>query len=116
MRTFVLAAMLFLSGSAGAKNVSTAVSDQTGDIHILGKLNVNVATRDALLTVPGMEASMADAILQARQKGPIDDLSRLAVPVPANTAAHLKTDGASDYRRIRRLPLQVIGRVHTANR
>src|SRR5262245_3314663 len=113
MRTFVLAALLFMPAVAGAKNVSPSVTDQTEDIRVLGRLNVNAATHDALMAVPGMEAAMADAILEARQKAPIDDLSHLSVPVPAETATHLKTDGASDFRRIRRLPLQVIDHTRT---
>src|SRR4051794_31866483 len=115
MRTLVLAALLFLPALAGAKNVSSVDTDQSQDIRVLGRLNVNAATRDALLTVPGMEASLADAILQARQKAPIEDLNSLSVPGPAETATHLKTDGASGYRRIRRLPLQGVGRIRPAN-
>jgi predicted DNA-binding helix-hairpin-helix protein len=116
MRTFVLAALLFLPALAGAKNVSPSASEPVDEIRVLGRLNVNAATRDALLAVPGMEATMVDAILEARQHAPIDDLSRLAVPVPAETATHLKTDGTSDFRRIRQLPLQVVDRIRTANR
>jgi len=112
----MLAAVVFLPALAGAKHVSSQVTDQNQDIRVLGQLNVNAASRDALLTVPGMQASMVDAILQARQKAPIGDLNSLTVPIPADTASHLKTDGASDYRRIRRLPLQVIDHIRTATR
>jgi hypothetical protein len=116
MRTFIVAAMLLLPALASAKNVKTEASESSQDIRVLGRLNVNAATRAALLTVPGMESSLVDAILEARQKAPIGDLNLLAVPVPAEAATHLKTDGASDYRRIRRLPLQVVDHIRTATR
>jgi hypothetical protein len=116
MRTLMLAAVLFLPALAGAKNVSSQVTDQNQDIRVLGQLNVNAASRNALLTVPGIHTSLVDAILQARQRAPIGDLNSLAVPISAETASHLKTDGASDYRRIRRLPLQVVDHIRTATR
>ena len=72
------------------------------------------ATREQLLTVPGLDPAAVDAILQQRQQRPISNLG--ALPLPREAAEHLKTDGDSDYRRIRRLPLQVLDTVQTASR
>src|SRR5262249_4431081 len=116
MRLLLLAILMFVWAPAWAKNVSSQVTDQKQDIHVLGKLNVNTASREALLTVPGVDAGLADAILDARQKAPIDDLQTVGHPIPTEAAPFLKTDGTSDYRRIRRLPLQVIDHVRTATR
>lgn len=114
MRNLVLGITLVLSSMAAAKAATPVAADQKEDIHVLGKLNVNFATRDQLLTVPGLDAVAVDAILQQRAKGPISSLT--ALPLPADASEHLKTDGDSDYRRIRRLPLQVLDTVQTASR
>ncbi|MGZ3439220.1 MAG: hypothetical protein ACXVDD_06880 [Polyangia bacterium] len=81
---------------------------------MLGRLNVNLATREQLLTVPGLDAAAVDALLQQRKAGPISNLGALSLPSEA--VEHLKTDGEPDYRRIRRLPLQVLDVVKTASR
>jgi hypothetical protein len=99
---------------AAAKAAPTVAAVQSQDIRVLGKLNVNHATREQLLTVPGLDPASVDAILQQRAKAPLSNLSGLALA--ADAVDHLKTDGASDYRRIRRLPLQVLDTVQTASR
>ncbi len=81
---------------------------------MLGRLNVNTATREQLLTVPGIDPSIVDAILKQRQLAPISNLGELQLT--PETVDHLKTNGDSDYRRIRRLPLQVLDTVQTAAR
>jgi hypothetical protein len=106
MQTILLALTLLLSGVADAKAATSLAADQKEDIRVLGKLNVNRATREQLLTVPGLDAQLVDAIVSARQKAPIGDLS--ALPIVPEAAQHLKTGGESDYRRIRVLPLQVM--------
>jgi DNA uptake protein ComE-like DNA-binding protein len=103
-----------LSSVAAAKAATPVAADQKEDIRVLGKLNVNAATREQLLTVPGLDAALVDAIVAQRQKAPISDLSTLTLPPEA--VEHLKIGGDSDYRRIRRLPLQVLDTVKTARR
>jgi hypothetical protein len=114
MRNLVFGISLVLSSVAAAKGATPVAADQKEDIRVLGKLNVNSATRDQLLTVPGLDAGIVDVILTQRQRGPISDLSTMALPPEA--ADHLKTGGDPDYRRIRRLPLQVLDIVQTARR
>lgn len=103
-----------MSSLAAAKAATPVAADQKDDIRVLGKLNVNSATREQLLTVPGLDVAAVDAIVSRRQKAPIPDLS--ALPLPPEATDHLKTGGEPDYRRIRRLPLQVLDTVQTARR
>ncbi len=114
MRNLVFGMTLLLSGVAAGKAATPVAADQKEDIRVLGHLNVNAATREQLLTVPGLDAAAVDAILSQRSKAPITDLATL--PLPPQAGEHLKTDGDSDYRRIRRLPLQVLDTVQTARR
>ena len=114
MRSLVCGIALLMSSVAAAKAAAPVAAVQSEDIRVLGKLNVNQATREQLLTVPGLDAATVDAILQARAKGPIASLGGLTLP--SDAVEHLKTDGESDYRRIRRLPLQVLDSVKTASR
>jgi hypothetical protein len=113
MRSLVCVFALLTSSVAAAKAASPVAAVQNEDIRVLGRLNVNQATREQLLTVPGLDKASVDTILEARQKGPISDFQPLALP--AGALEHLKTDGDSDYRRIRRLPLQVLDSVKTAS-
>jgi hypothetical protein len=106
MQTILIAMSLLLSGVADAKAATSLAADQKEDIRVLGRLNVNQATREQLLTVPGLDAQLVDAIVSARKKAPIADLAVLSIAPEA--AEHLKTGGESDYRRIRVLPLQVV--------
>ena len=106
MRLLVIGFAVLISVAANAKAATTVAADQKEDIRVLGKLNINSATRDQLLTIPGLDGQLVDEILNQRQKAKIGDLS--ALPLPPDAVQHLKTDGDSDYRRIRRLPLQVL--------
>jgi hypothetical protein len=105
---------LLVSNVAAAKAATAVAAVQNEDIRVLGRLNVNNATREQLLTVPGLDAASVDTILKQRLTAPISNLG--ALPLPAEAVEHLKTDGDSDYRRIRRLPLQVLDTVKTASR
>jgi hypothetical protein len=106
MHTLILAFALIVSPAADAKMATAVAAEQKEDIRVLGRLNVNSATREQLLSVPGLERQVVDAIVSARDKAPIADLSTL--PIAPDAAQHLKTDGDSDYRRIRVLPLQTV--------
>jgi hypothetical protein len=114
MQTIVIAFALLVWGTADAKAARPVAADQNEDIRVLGKLNVNSATREQLRTVPGLDAPGVDAIVSARQKAPIVDLATL--PIAPEAAQHLKTLGDSDFRRLRVLPLQVMGAPATATR
>lgn len=114
MRSLVCVIALLASSVAAAKAAAPVAAVQNEDIRVLGKLNINQATREQLLTVPGLDPAAVDAILHERAKAPISNLS--ALPLPPDATEHLKTDGDSDYRRIRRLPLQVLDSVKTASR
>ena len=114
MRILMCGIALLISSVAAAKAATPVATVQSEDIRVLGRLNVNSATREQLLTVPGLDAGTVDAILKQRQAAPISSLS--ALPLPPEAIDHLKTDGDSDYRRIRRLPLQVLDTVQTASR
>lgn len=114
MRNLVFGFALLFSSVAAAKAASPVAAVQNEDIRVLGKLNVNTATRDQLLTVPGLDPALVDAIVEHRTRAPITDLP--ALQLPPDAIEHLKTNGDSDYRRIRRLPLQVLDTVQTARR
>lgn len=109
MRKLLIAATLLCSSVALAQPAATdaATTVDTPVVRVLGQLNVNEATRGQLLTVPGLDPTLVDALLAQRgQQGTLAaaDLTQL----PAEALAHLKTDGESDYRRIKRLPLQLV--------
>ena len=114
MRSLMCGIALLISSVAAAKAATPVAAVQNEDIRVLGRLNVNSATREQLMTVPGLDAAVVDAILQQRKLGPIPSLDILTLP--AESVEHLKTDGDPDYRRIRRLPLQVLDVVQTASR
>ncbi len=114
MRSLMCGITLLISSVAAAKAATPVAAVQNEDIRVLGRLNVNTATREQLLTVPGLDAGIVDAMIKQRQAAPISNLS--ALPLPPGATEHLKTDGDSDYRRIRRLPLQVLDTVKTASR
>src|SRR3954451_7822945 len=96
---------LILSLPAAAKEAApVAISDQTSYIRVLGRLNVNTATRAQLEQLPDLDSAKIDAILRARSQAPISDLSSLALP--EETENHLKTDGDSNLYRIRQNPLR----------
>jgi hypothetical protein len=114
MRSLMCGIALLISSVASAKAATPVAAVQNEDIRVLGRLNVNLATREQLLTVPGLDATAVDALLQQRKLSPISNLGELSLP--AEAVDHLKTDGEPDYRRIRRLPLQVLDVVKTASR
>ena len=114
MRSLMCGIALLISNVAAAKAAAPVATVQNEDIRVLGRLNVNVATREQLLTVPGLDATTVDALIAQRKLAPISDLGTLSLP--AEAVDHLKTDGEPDYRRIRRLPLQVLDVVKTASR
>jgi hypothetical protein len=106
MQTLVIGIALVFSTLASATAATSVAIDQKEDIRVLGKLNINDASRDELLSVPGLDAQVVDEIVSERVKAPIGDLATL--PLPPDAVQHLKIDGSSDFRRIRRLPLQVL--------
>jgi len=114
MRNLVFGIVVLLSSVVAAKAAAPVAVAQKEDIRVLGRLNVNCATREQLLTVPGIDTTTVDAMLQQRHGGPILDLTPFSLP--AEAAEHLKTEGESDYRRIRRLPLKVLQFIKTAAR
>jgi DNA uptake protein ComE-like DNA-binding protein len=72
-------------------------------IRTVGRLNINTASRDQLLKVPGLEASHVDAIIVARDAQEVTDLNTLSLPEASK--AHLKTEGDSNFYRIQQNPL-----------
>src|SRR4051794_29244902 len=102
MRNLMCGIALLISNVAAAKAASPVAAVQNEDIRVLGRLNVNVATREHLLRVPGLDAVPVAGLLQQRKTAPISDLGALSLPNEA--VDPLKPDGDSDYRRIRRLP------------
>jgi hypothetical protein len=105
MRKVIVLFSLILSVSAGAKDAAPpAAGDQTGYIRALGRLNVNTASRAQLELVPGLDSAKIDALLDVR---PISDLDMLALPEDALT--HLKTEGDSNFYRVRQSPLRRVG-------
>ena len=113
MRTVLFLTAMLMSAVAGAKASPPADPGAVQDIRILGKLNINNATPEQLRSVPGLDPEHVDAIVTQRKAAPIADLGPLLLS--AEATAHLKTNGVSDYRRIRLLPLQVVNR-ETAGR
>ena len=66
---------------------------------------MNLATRDELLVIPGIDGPKADEILGARGRGKLTSLA--AFQLPTEAAARLTTDGVTTLRRIRALPLEI---------
>jgi DNA uptake protein ComE-like DNA-binding protein len=89
---------------AAAKEASSVASDQTSYIRVLGRLNINTASRAQLEQVPGLDSAKIDAILRVRADAPISDLSGLALSEEAEN--HLKTEGSSTLYRVRQNPLR----------
>ena len=114
MRSLMCGIALLVSSVAAAKAATPVATVQSDDIRVLGRLNVNSATREQLLTVPGLDLAAVVCFLLLCLEAPISNLS--ALPLPPEAVDHLKTNGDSDYRRIRRLPLQVLDTVQTASR
>ena len=101
-RNLILAISLLFSMAAQANDATPVVAgDQIGYIRVLGRLNVNTATRVQLAQLPGLDSAKIDALLQVR---PILDLEKLDLPEDA--LAHLKTEGDSTLYRVRQNPLR----------
>ncbi len=84
------------------------------DIRLLGKLNVNTATRDELLQIPALTEREVDQLLEARTRGPLRSLASFTLPAEAN--GRLSLSGPSTLRRIRALPLEIYAQPSSATR
>ena len=99
----------------GASGAATAVASDGVDqpqLRVVGRLNVNTATRDQLQKVPALEAATVEAILEARLDAPIADLD--AIPaLTAEARSHLKVEGDSNFTRILQNPLKTFDTLAT---
>jgi len=113
MKTSVIIFVSMFGSLAGAREAgrlatATMVSStgvESPQLRAVGRLNVNTASRAQLLKVPGLEANAVEAILEARLVAPIADLAKVTA-LPDEVAAHLKTEGDSNFYRVLQLPLQ----------
>ena len=80
---------------------------ETPQLRVVGRLNVNLATREQLLWVPGLDAKSVEAILEARVVEPITDLDDIE-GLSDDARSHLKTEGESNFLRLLQNPLQRI--------
>jgi hypothetical protein len=92
---------------AFGKEASPPAAVQKEDIRLLGRLNVNIATRDELLQVPTLDAEKVDQLLEARSRGPITTTSLAVFNLTPEAALRLCTSGPSTLRKIRPLPLEI---------
>ncbi len=102
--------MLFTIPAVAGEVATTATSVASDGVNqpqlrVVGRLNVNTATRDQLLRVPGLDATTIEALLEARVQAPIEDLLSVT-PIAPEALVHLKTEGASNFTRILQQPLQ----------
>jgi hypothetical protein len=104
MRKLTIGFFLMLALPAAAKEAAPVASDQVSYIRALGRLNVNTATKEQLVQVPGLESAKVDAILRTRSQAPISDLATLALSEEVEN--HLKTEGDSTFYRIRQNPFR----------
>lgn len=93
--------------AAAATAVAADGVDQP-QLRVVGRLNVNTATREQLLQVPGLDAAAVEALLEARVQQPIVEITRVTA-VPDEALRHLKTSGASNFTRLLQHPLQRLG-------
>lgn len=109
MKTLVLVIAGLFAGTAAAHEAAAVAAAATGvagdgvqgpQPRAVGKINVNTATREQLLRVPGLEAASVDALLAAR---PVSDLAPFVLAPEAR--AHLKLSGDSTFFRILQGPL-----------
>src|SRR5262245_57056373 len=101
-----MALTMALPAVAHAQHTAQAQPASAEEIHYLGKVNVNEATTDELERVPGISKADVERILAAKGSGPITNLKRLKLTPRA--VKYLRTDGASDFARIKKLPLQIL--------
>jgi hypothetical protein len=109
---FIISALCpAVSRAAEAAPVAIAQKD---DIRLLGKLNVNTATREELLQIPSLTEREVDQLLEARTRGPLRSLVSFTLPAEAN--GRLSLSGPSTLRRIRALPLEIYAQPSSATR
>ena len=96
--TMTYPAMLF------AREAAPSTVVQKEDIRVLGRLNVNTATRDELMQLPVLDTPTVDQLIEARTRGRLTSL--VVFQLSADAAARLSVDGPSTLRRIRPLPLE----------
>jgi helix-hairpin-helix protein len=102
--TAVCVLTLVMPAAASAQRSSQPQPQE--EIHYLGKVNINEAPADELERVPGLSKADVERIVAAREAGPISNLKPLKLP--AKALKYLRTEGASDFARIKKLPLQAI--------
>jgi hypothetical protein len=105
VRVTAVCALTLATPAVGFAQRSPQLQPQD-EIHYLGKINVNEAPADELERVPGLTKADVERITAARESGPIINLKPLKLPPKA--LKYLRTEGASDFARIRKLPLQAI--------
>ncbi len=105
LRTLALLISMTSPALAYAREAPPVAVVQKEDIRLLGRLNVNLATREQLLEIPGLDGLKVDALLDARTRGPLSSLS--AFTLSDESLARLSTEGPSTLRKIRPLPLEV---------
>ena len=108
MRTTALTLALTITYPvfAFAKEATPLAGVQKEDIRLLGRLNVNTASRDELLQLPALDNEKVDQLIEARTRGPLTDASLAVFQLPADISTRLCTSGPSTLRRIRPLPLE----------
>jgi hypothetical protein len=99
---------------AAAAEASAGATVQKEDIRLLGKLNVNTATREELLQIPALTEREVDQLIEARTRGPLRSLA--AFSLTAEATNRLSFTGASTLRRIRPLPLEIYAQPASATR
>ena len=116
MRALPCAVVISLSWPAFAFAAETGVvaSVQKEDVRLLGKLNVNTASRDELREVPGLSEREVDQLVDARTRGPLRSLASFSLAPEAQS--RLCLTGASTLRRIRPLPLEIYAQPSSATR
>jgi DNA uptake protein ComE-like DNA-binding protein len=116
MSRLVFGIVSFFAVAASAKpaiapaTAATPVASEgvnSPQLRVVGRLNINTATRDELLKVPGLDAKIAAEILWARANAPITDVAMVA-GLSGEARVHLKVDGASNFTRILQNPLQTL--------
>jgi DNA uptake protein ComE-like DNA-binding protein len=76
-------------------------------MHVVGRLNVNTASRDDLKKVPGLDVVSIEYILETRIDGPLRDLETIP-GITDEARAHLKLVGDSNFTRILQNPLRTL--------
>ncbi len=102
MRTLTLVITLFSASLATAKEATQLAGDAIVDSRAVGRVNVNTATREQLLKVPGLDEATVDGLMVCR---PIRDLGSVVPALPTPALDHLKTDGLSNFARLVQGPL-----------